>query len=124
MGLPLKSQEISLVKMRSSLRCFYKKDFYLSICTFNISSVFLYQLPLFLHGCKNPICSYAFSTKIGLFFRRHFCINSYWNQKKVLENKVSCSRTLFPKNFCFKDFYSTGLFYCQNVGHYFRKLFS
>ena len=74
--------------MRSILRRFHKK-------IFNVKSHFYMDI--------NILCSHAFSTIKGLFFRWAFCI---LEPEKVLENKV-------PKwqDFIFSDFVFQGLFW-------------
>ena len=93
----------SLVEMRSSLRHFIKRTFVLCIYILNIAKGVSNIKPLFLDGCKHRF-----------FYRGHFCKKSYWNQKKVLKNKVSkwkagiyfhrllISRTVFKRTFLYK----------------------
>ena len=60
---------IKVLKKKSPKSCdvFIKGRFFPSICILNIyPEVFIYQLPLFLHGCKHPLF-HVFSTVIGLF---------------------------------------------------------
>ena len=75
---------------------------------------FFMNCPFFLHGCKHPLF-YAFSTKIGLIFRGHFCINLTGTRKKVSK--------FISIDFFFKNFFPQDFLKCQNLGLYFRKLF-
>ena len=61
----------SLVNMRSSLRRFYKKDFFSENLHIEYSQeCFFINFPFFCM-VVNILCSHAFSTKT--FFRGHFC---------------------------------------------------
>ena len=98
---------LSLVKMRSSLIRFYKKVFFSNL---NISRGVFISIAPFFNVCKHPLFPcifYSNRTFLGTFLYFY-----------ILEPENNILKTLFPKTF------STGHFQCQNLGLYFRKLFS
>ena len=96
--------------MRSSLKRFHKKDFFMHLYFKSSHGSFFISIAPFLHGCKHPNCSHAFSTIIGRFFRGDVCMKSHWSQDKVLEYKVSNWRDFISGDFLIKGLYFTGLF--------------
>ena len=77
-----KKKVLNLVKMSLSIRRSHKKDFfYASVLWIKSSGCYLISFAPFCMVVY-ILCSYAFSTRIGLFFRGRFCIKSYWRQKK------------------------------------------
>ena len=84
----LKKKSYVLWKWALVWDVFIKRTFFLSICIWKYLGVFLISIALFLHSSKHLLFPYK-STIIRLYFRGRFGIQSYWNQKKVPENKVS-----------------------------------
>ena len=95
----LKKKVLNLVKMRSSLRRFYKKDFFLSFIS----------IALF---CKvvNILCSHHFLLKQDFFPGTFLYKIILEPEKKVLKNKVSKRKDFIPKTFYFMEFFPQDFF--------------
>ena len=108
--------------MRSSLRRFHKKRFFMHLYFEYSHEGFEYQLPLFCM-VVNILCSHAFSAIIGLFFRGRFCINHTRTRRKVPENKVSKQQDFISKDFLFRGFFFHGTFLVPKFRTLFPKTF-
>ena len=107
--LPIKSQEIRSQELKSWRKSttvlwkwalvwdvFIKRTFFLSICIWKYLGVFLISIALLFAQLQTSF--------VPIQIRR-FCIKSYWNQKKVPENKVSKWQDFLPQDiFRIKDF--------------------
>ena len=111
-----KKKVLSLVKMRSRLRRFHKKDFFTHLYFEYSHPGVLISIAPFFHGCKHPLFPCVFHYK-RTFFQGLFCIKSYWKSPKKVD------RTLNPETFNKRTFFH-GTFSVRNIRTFFLKLFS
>ena len=125
-GKKMNKKVLGLVKMKLSLRRFYKKDFFPNICILNISRVVFNINCLFFAWLLISFVPMHFYYN-RTFFRNVFVLNHAATRKKSQKIKSQYSRTLFPKNFYFKDFFPQDFFSVKIYNFiseiFFRELF-